>query len=155
MKIKKVKSLFGLFEIVPEIKKIEKHYPSVLHWYINKVIPNVGRGKRIVLIGLNEEKQIVGFIIGKKVKKEKKICCLMIFEEFRNKGFAIKLIERMCEELKESHPVCSVSEDMLPMYETIFIKKFGWTLKEVKQDLYVKGKKEFFFNQENSAETKI
>lgn len=156
MKIIKTTNIIELTQLLPLIESIEIFYPDIKHWYLNKVIPRVVLNKNnIVFIAKNESGNLIGFIIGKDTKKEKKICCVMILPEYRNNGYAIKLIEEMQKELKTNKPHCSVSEDMLPLYEKIFIKHFNWELKEVISNLYVEGKKEYFFNSPNVKKSKI
>lgn len=146
MKIEKISSLMRLTSLLPVIANLEDTYPDVEHWYINKVIPRVMLDQDVVLTVTDDSNNIAGFAIGKNTDQEKKLCCLMILPQFQHAGYGFKLTKAMMKELNTDYPHCSVSEDLFHAYSRMFINHFGWSVDEVKKDVYVKGKLEYYFN---------
>lgn len=146
MKIEKAETLFQLTEILSLIKTLESFYPDVEHWYINKVIPRVMLGEDIVLVLKDDSEKLAGVAIGKKTETESKLCCLKVIEDFQSRGYGIKLIKNMLRELGNDYPHCSVSEDLFHIYSQLFVNHFGWSVDDVKEDVYKKGKLEYYFN---------
>lgn len=124
MRIEKISNLFLLTELSSTISSLSHIYPDISHWYNNKVIPRVMLGEDIVIVAKSENGKTIGFAIGKKTEKESKLCCLMVLPDFRGKGYALKLINRIIEELDDDYPHCSVSEDLFHTYSKIFINHF-------------------------------
>lgn len=155
MMIKNVTTLIGLTQLIPYLKNIENIYPDVEHWYINKVIPRVMLEKDIVLVIYSPENEVAGFAIAKNNKEEKKLCCLIIMPDYQGRGYAIKLIKKIQKELNEEKLHCSVSEDLLHVYSKIFINHFKWTIDEVQESKYKKGKLEYFFNGKSKKESEL
>lgn len=153
MKIEKISSLYLLTELSSTISSLSHIYPDISHWYSNKVIPRVMLGEDIVIVAKSEKNEIIGFAIGKKTETESKLCCLMILPDFRGKGHAVKLINRIIEELNDDYPHCSVSEDLFHTYSKIFINHFKWSLDDVVTGVYKKGKLEYFFNGKHKKES--
>lgn len=155
MRIEKISNLFLLTELSSTISSLSHIYPDISHWYNNKVIPRVMLGEDIVIVAKSENGETIGFSIGKKTEKESKLCCLMVLPDFRGRGYALKLINRIIEELDDDYPHCSVSEDLFHIYSKIFINHFRWSLDDVVSDVYQKGKLEYFFNGKHKKESII
>ena len=155
MRIEKISNLFLLTELSSTISSLSHIYPDISHWYNNKVIPRVMLGEDIVIVAKSENGETIGFAIGKKTDKESKLCCLMVLPDFRGRGYALKLINRIIEELDDDYPHCSVSEDLFHIYSKIFINHFRWSLDDVVSDVYQKGKLEYFFNGKHKKESII
>lgn len=155
MRIDKINNLFLLTELSSTISSLSYIYPDISHWYNNKVIPRVMLGKDIVIVAKSEDGETIGFAIGKKTEKESKLCCLMVLPDFRGKGYALKLINRIIKELDDDYPHCSVSEDLFHTYSKIFINHFKWSLDDVVSDVYQKGKLEYFFNGKHKKDSII
>lgn len=154
MILKKETSLIGLTKLIPYLKNIKDIYPDVEHWYINKVIPRAMLDKDIVLVIYTSQYEVAGFAIAKN-NEEKKLCCLMIMSDFKGHGYSIKLIKEIQKELNEEKLHCSVSEDLFHIYSKIFINYFKWTIDEVKDSKYRKGKLEYFFNGKSKKESSL
>lgn len=153
MKIEKISNLFLLTELSLTISSLSHIYPDISHWYNNKVIPRVMLGEDIVIVAKSKNNEIIGFAIGKKTEKESKLCCLMVLPEFRGKGYAVKLINHIIDELNDDYPHCSVSEDLFHIYSKIFINHFKWSLDDVVSGIYHKGKLEYFFNGKHKKDS--
>lgn len=137
---------YGLYYkfIFAHLQGAASFYPNFDDWFFHKVVPEIERGERQLLIE-SRNNQIAGLAIVK-TGSENKLCTLRIVESFQNKGLGLKLFERCFEELNTCKPFLTVSEEKLPEFERIF-KYYGFKLTNTKSDIYRSGKKEFYFNE--------
>jgi N-acetylglutamate synthase-like GNAT family acetyltransferase len=125
------------------LKDAETYYPEFRKWYTEKVIPGLFFADRELIIE-NRDNNIAGIAIIK--KEENKLCTLRITDNFQNKGIGLKLFEKSFESLNTEKPFLTVSEEKLVEFEKIF-KYYGFKMTSIHNDLYRKGKKEYFFNE--------
>lgn len=123
---------------------IEKCYPKHKEWFYQKFIPGLENGERIIVY-CQVDKEIAGVVFLKNTPVEKKICTIYVSNNFRNKRIGTRLLEYSFDILQTSKPLITFSEEKLEYFEKI-IKKYSWELVETRQDLYQKGKKEYFYN---------
>ena len=90
--------------------------------------------------------KLSGCSLLKNTPEEKKICCLFIDPFYRKKGIASQLIRNSFEILGTDKPLITVAENNLQMLEPI-LKKFQFELTSVKDSVYRKGVKEYYYNQ--------
>lgn len=129
--------------IYSHLKDAEKYYPEFRKWYTEKVIPELFTFDR-ELITEDRNDNIAGIAIIK--KEENKLCTLRIIDSYQNKGIGLKLFERSFESLNTEKPFLTVSEEKLLEFEKIF-RYYDFKMTSVHNDLYRKGKKEYFFNE--------
>lgn len=136
-------------------KGLEKNYPNIMKWYITKVVPGLDSGEREIILACRIFKnlkngtyhlKILGYVILKKTLEEKKICTFRVKEQYQHKGIGKKLLEASFEFLGTRKPMITVSEDNLKYFQAIF-KKYNFELIEVIEDLYIKGKTEYIYNE--------
>lgn len=129
--------------IYERIKKAKKFYPDFKNWYYSKVIPEVINNKREIILE-QRANEIVGLSIVK--FDEKKLCTLKIFDEYKNRGYGLRLFEKSFERLETNKPFLTASEEKHQEFKRIF-KYYNFELTSVKENLYRKGKKEYFYNE--------
>ena len=90
--------------------------------------------------------KLSGCALLKNTPEEKKLCCLFIDPKYRKLGIASKLVENSFELLNTDKPLMTVSENNLGQLSGL-IKKYGFELTSVKESVYKKGIKEYFYNE--------
>lgn len=131
-------------QIYNELCGAEKYYPHFQEWFFYKVLPDLVHGQRMIISEIRNDK-IVGLSI-LKVSEEKKLSTLKVSNAYLNRGVGIRLFEKSFEILNTEKPFLTVSEEKLIEFSKIF-DYYGFKLTSVHEDLYRKGKKEFFYNE--------
>ena len=136
--------VFKLFtdEIYKKISLAIKYYPNFENWYYTNVIPSVLNGDKEFILEIRNSK-IVGLAIIK--HSEKKLCHLSIFDEYKNKGYGLKLFEKSFQALGTNKPYLTVSEEKYIEFKRIF-NYYGFKLKDKKLNVYRENKYEYYFN---------
>lgn len=133
-------------EIHEDLMILNNDYPDILSWYEekirNKILENTK--EREVFLAFYES-ELAGIMILKKDSFEKKICTIRIREQFRGKKIGTKLFNRAILWLDENYPLITVSETNKESFDGI-MKKFGFKIVDMKEGLYMKGKKEYIYN---------
>lgn len=143
-------------------KVIGKSYPGHLKWLNETFIGGLWKQERAYSFAVDFGNKILfpygdcfdrvstyklaGCSLLKNTPEEKKICCLFIDPQYRKQGIASKLITDSFELLGTTKPLITVSENNLSMLEPI-IKKYNFELTDVKNSVYRKGVKEYYYNQ--------
>lgn len=115
-------------------KTINCDYKNRSIWYWKKVVPDVVKGTRDVLLAILNN-NTVGVSILKKQDAERKICTLFILNEYRNMGVATALLEDSFKFLQTTKPLFTVAEYKLEQFIPI-IKKYGWQKTQVLEKGY-------------------
>lgn len=137
---KKINFYNSLYFLLEDSKR---YYPDFYKWYHNKVIPGLlNLDRKLVLEYRNG--LVAGIAIIK--KSENKVCTLQVIDGFKNKGIALKLIERCFLVLETRQPFFTISEEKLPEYQTIF-EHYAFKCTSIHDSLYRSSKKEYFFNE--------
>lgn len=123
---------------------IQTYYPDFKKWYSTKVIPGLINNSREIITEYRNN-QLIGIAIIKKEKDEKKICTIKVIPEYQNKGIGIKLFKKSLKALNTDKPFVTVPEERFNEFHKIFTH-FGFTLTQIKEDYYRKGKKEYIYN---------
>ena len=110
-------------KIYKNLKHVKSQYVGFDSWF-SKVLKEVD-GKVREIIFVEEDNNILGFIILKNTLEEKKICGIFVKEEYRNKGIGSILIEKGIKFLKEEKPIITISLEKVDMFKS-FIKKYNW-----------------------------
>ena len=111
-----------------------KDYPKHFEWYWCKEIPRVFAGTGEVILCVVESK-LAGVSFLKKDETERKICTFYVAESFRGKHIATKLLEKSFEFLETTHPLISIADYKIPMFEHI-ISKYNWNLTQTMEKGY-------------------
>jgi len=130
--------------IFSHLSDAKEYYPNFEGWFFNQVVPEIKTGNRQLLIESRND-QVAGIAIVN-TGYEKKLCTLRVAEQFQNRGLGIRLFERCFEVLETNKPFLTVSEEKLPEFQRVF-DYYGFEMTSVKNDIYRKGKKEFYFNE--------
>lgn len=131
-------------QIYNELCGAKKYYPHFQEWFFYKVLPDLVHGRRMIISEVRNDK-IAGLSI-LKVSEEKKLSTLKVSTDYLNKGIGLKLFEKSFSILETEKPFLTVSEEKLVEFSKIF-GYYGFKLTSVHEDLYRKGKKEFFYNE--------
>ncbi|MGL4511316.1 GNAT family N-acetyltransferase [Cetobacterium sp.] len=133
-------------EIYEDLMILNNDYPDILSWYedkiINKILENTNE-REVFLAFYGSD--LAGIMILKKDSLEKKICTIRIREQFRGKKIGTEFFNRAISWLGEKYPLITVSETNKESFDGI-MKKFGFEIVDIKEDLYMKGKKEYIYN---------
>lgn len=102
-----------------------KQYQEYCKWFFQKSIPRIftKTGEVIFFLdGLN----IVGLSILKKDVNEKKICTLLISEDFQKKGYGKLLLESSFDFLGTSKPLITIPAYSVDKFSS-FITAYDWS----------------------------
>lgn len=120
-------------------------YPKHFTWYWNKTIPAVFAGTREVIVAV-VDKKIAGTVFLKNEDGEKKICTILVLDQYRKRGIAKRLLEASFEFLGTTKPLISIADKKLDMFSGI-IEKYGWEKTQVLSDGYYNdNSREIVFN---------
>ncbi|MFN3734603.1 GNAT family N-acetyltransferase [Comamonas testosteroni] len=126
-----------------ELESVSGLYPGFTHWYQTKVEPGLISGQRKILV-----RAVRGCLAGLavlKIAEERKLCCLRVMPEFQGSGVGVRLFKDAFEELKTEHPLLSVADARLPIFDKVF-DYFGFQIGGVYVDMYRANSKEYSFN---------
>ena len=117
-------------------------YPDYYKWYYRKNLPRIlsGNGEAIFYL---DGFQIVGLSMLKKDEEEKKICTLLINNEYRKQGFSSLILEDSFKFLETETPLITIPEKRLEEFSKI-IETYNWTPSQITDEYY---SKEIIFNQ--------
>ncbi len=101
-----------------------KQYREYYKWFFQKSIPRVLDGSGDILFVM-EGFRIIALANLKNTPEEKKICTLLVEEEFRKKGLGTKLLIESFGILNTSKPVITIEENKIKEYMS-FINEFNW-----------------------------
>ena len=139
----------GDSELYTDISKLTESindiYPKYDKWLFNKFFPEMKTGKRKIVAAYGENKSLIGVALLKDTDEEKKICCLFVREDCRNKGVAGNLIKESCKALKTDAPLISVSDRSLPQLQCL-LDKYGFKFSYKKKGAYQQENTENYFN---------
>lgn len=145
MQILQSSSFVDAMLALPLLRSLNAFYPNFDHWYISKVVPGIVLGGDKMLLA-KEKGAIVGVALGKVTSTETKLRCIRVLPEFQHRGTGIRLLDSMIEVLEQTHPHCSVSEEMLHLYSRAFVTRYGFQLTDVQKGAYRRNVLEYYFN---------
>lgn len=119
-----------------------EQYQEYLKWYYNKNIPRVLNGTGEIIFYL-EGFTVSGLAILKKDVDEKKICTLMINEEYRKKGYSKEILESAFEYLETDKPLITIPTKRIEEFKSI-ITAYDWE-ESKRTDMYLS--EEIIFNE--------
>jgi len=138
--------LSDMEKVYLQLSSAKEFYPNFENWYIRKVVPDLYHKRRVIISEIRDDK-IAGLAI-LKLDDEKKLSTLKVSSEYLNKGIGLKLFEKSFQLLETEKPFLTVSEEKLIEFKKIF-NYYDFELTSVHNNLYRKGKKEYFFNESN------
>lgn len=118
-------------------------YPGFVQWYQNKVEPGLLSGERKILLRVSQGR-LAGLAV-LKIAEERKLCCLRVLPEFQGTGVGVRLFKQAFEELGTEHPLLSVADQRLPIFDKVF-EYFGFEAGAKYLDLYRANSVEYSFN---------
>ena len=142
--IKIITDLPTIGYVFKQIEGLSNYYPNFTNWYWDKLVPNILLGNDKIL-GLFKGNNLIGLSIIKD-QEEKKLRALRILDQYKNKGYALNLIDESLKILNIDKPLCSVPEELFHDFSRIFINRYSFEVNEVKKGIYRKKKLEYFFN---------
>lgn len=119
-----------------------EQYQEYLKWYYSKNIPRVLNGTGEIIFYLDGF-TISGLAILKKDVDEKKICTLMINEEYRKKGYSKEILESAFEYLETDKPLITIPTKRIEEFQSI-ITAYDWE-ESKRTDMYLS--EEIIFNE--------
>lgn len=154
----------GLIVQLPTLTKtIGDSYPGHFKWLDDTFIKGLQQGKERGYSFAVDYDNFIDFPYGslfdsigvyklsgcallKNTPEEKKLCCLFIDPAYRKQGIASKLVENSFEILGTTKPFLTIAENNLSQLQGI-IKKYGFELTSVKESVYKKGIREYYYNE--------
>lgn len=122
------------------VEKLKEYYPDIVWWFWNKVITD----ENSINLFIEKNQEIVGFMLLKNSKTEKKIRTFFISPEVRNKNLPKKMFN-IAEIILNTKPAFSFPEELKDFYIK-FSDIMGYSIDEIHKDVYRKGKQEYFVN---------
>lgn len=112
-------------QLLINFKELYQYYPNFSNWFekVKKELIN-NSGREIIYILKNQE--LVCFAILKKTNNEKKICTLIVKDNYRNQGFGLKLMKNSIDYLKNDI-ILSVNQNCINDFEKL-LKNFNFKL---------------------------
>lgn len=101
-----------------------EQYPEYYKWFYSKNIPRIINGTGEIIFYL-DGLTIVGLSILKKDELEKKICTLLINEEYRKKGYSKLLLESSFDYLGTDKPLITIPTKRIEEFNKI-ITAYNW-----------------------------
>lgn len=138
------KEVFGL------LSSAKSFYPDFEDWFYGKVLTGIDCGERRILREYSSDGCLAGIAILKITPEESKLCNLTILPEFQNRGFGVRLFDRVFTELDTKKPFLTVSEEKYTEFKRLF-DYYEFKVTDVKDSLYRSGKVEYFLNEPLSS----
>ena len=145
MKIHQVKDFTEAILAYPFIESIDKYYPDIGYWFMNKALPGIVTGKDVLLMA-KEGNRVIGVSLGKISDEENKLRCVRVAEDYTGSGLGVKLMDKTLDIIGDK-PIVTVSEELLHSYSRIFVNRYGFDLTSVNKGMYRPKKLEYIFNQ--------
>jgi GNAT superfamily N-acetyltransferase len=123
---------------------LSKDYPGIEQWYLNKVIPGIRNGTRL-LVNIERQGDVVGLGIAKNEGDERKICTVRIAPEHAGRGIGPRVFDRLLLWLDDDMPHLTVNEAKLPLFERIF-DYYGFGQTSAERGVYLPDSIELGFN---------
>lgn len=139
------RSLIDAMTVFPFLKDLDRYYPDIGDWYVNKVIPGIVQGRDGLIIAKENEIPI-GVALYKSRMDEKKLRCIRVLPSHKNRGIGLHLIDRSLKEMRCDRPVISVAEELIHDYSRILINRYGFNISHVYRGIYRPSKLEYEFN---------
>ena len=133
-----------LEKLYSKTKNLEKDYPLHYKWFHEKFAKELDGIKREIIYYEIEDK-IVGVIFLKKNLEEKKICTIIIDEEYRNLGIGTKLLEESFKFLETTKPLITMPDYKENCFKKI-ISKYEWKKTQIINECYSQNS-EIVFNE--------
>jgi hypothetical protein len=118
-------------------------YPGFVRWYQSKVEPGLLSGKRKIILRASHGR-LAGLAVVK-MAEERKLCCLRVLPAFQGTGVGVRLFKHAFEVLGTEHPLLSVADQRLPIFDKVF-EYFGFEVGAEYPDLYRANSVEYSFN---------
>lgn len=133
------------FAVLPFIQTLDRYYPDIDHWYVNKVIPGLLLGGDKLIVA-KDGSHIAGIALGKSGEEESKLRCIRVHPDYQNSGLGVRLIDHMLDTLGTAKPGVTVAEELFHQYSRMFVTRYGFELSDVTKGRYRKHKLEYAFN---------
>lgn len=122
---------------------IEKDYPKHYQWFHDKFIQELdGLKREIIYYEINNI--IVGVAFLKKSIEERKVCTIMVDENYRKLGIGTILLEEAFKFLETNKPLITMPEYKKQAFESIILK-YKWKECQIIDSYYSKNN-ELVFN---------
>ena len=144
IEIERSKDVAEALLAMPFLTDLDRFYPDIQHWYINRVLPGVCTGHDVLLLA-RDGHRLCGMAIGK-TGEETKLRCVRVNRKLAGQGTGVRLIDRMIIELQCENPSATVAEELLHDYSRIFVRRYGWRLSDVVKNEYRRSKLEYHWN---------
>jgi GNAT superfamily N-acetyltransferase len=130
--------------VYDSIKHLDAFYPAFERWYWGTVVPGLADGTRLLETVIRDG-ELVGILIAKRNKEERKLCTLWVHRKFAGSGVGVRLIRAGCEWVGSSTPLATVPEERMSEFGDL-LPRLGFELTQVVQSYYRDGKAEYVFN---------
>jgi GNAT superfamily N-acetyltransferase len=130
---------------LPFIKDLDRYYPNIEDWYVNKVIPGMIQGSDGMVIAKDGDTPI-GVGLYKSEPYEKKLRCIRVLPPYKGRGVGLHLIDRTLKKLDCAKPTVSVAEELIHEYSRIFVNRYDFKISHVYRGIYRTSKLEYEFN---------
>jgi hypothetical protein len=142
--IKRIYSPIEALLSKPFIANLDNYYPDINNWYHYQIVGQLDQPSNILLQAYSDE-TLIGICIGKK-SNENKLRCVRVSNDFKNTGLGVRLINTMLEELEDTKPLITVSEELLHEYSRVFHHYYNFRIEEIRRGVYRRNKLEYVYN---------
>jgi GNAT superfamily N-acetyltransferase len=129
---------------------LSNDYPGIGQWYMQKVVPGLRRGTRM-LLPVERDGALAGLGIAKNEPDERKICTVRVAPSHTGRGIGVRLFDGMLKWLNDDRPHLTVSDAKLPQFERIF-DYYGFDITSTRAGLYVPDAVELGYNEKAASD---
>ena len=126
-----------------------KQYPDYYKWFYTKSIPRLFSKEGEIYFYLDGF-IVVGLTVLKKTELERKICTLLINEEYRKKGYCQELLNSSFDYLETDKPLITIPKKRIEEFQSM-ITVYDWQESELSNEYF---SEEIIFNSKQLTKTK-
>lgn len=129
------------------LSSVSPNYPGFEAWLNFTFLKNIPTGERKILVS-HSEGFLTGLALLKDSEIEKKICTFFVLPDFRGSGVGSELMRQSLRYFGDTQVDITVSETRIHELRGL-LNTSGFDLVAERSDVYVLGKKEFYFSTAN------
>ena len=126
------------------LSHLEKTYPGFRMWFWGRVVRGLETGQRKYFLS-TEAADLVGIVIAKRDRLERKLCTVWVRSDRRGCGLATGLIDEASDWLEEDRPLLTVPQERLAEFMPLVWSR-GYKLSEALSSFYRPNVTEYVFN---------
>ena len=137
-------------ELILPLKEV---YPNITQWYETTFLPDFKNGGRKIVLAYNKQNTLIGAALLKNTEEEKKICCLLVREDYRRQGIGRNLMQKSLGILHTETPLITVSDSNLKYMQPL-LDEYHFKFSFRRKGVYREENTENYFNNPATEQLK-